>query len=180
MQVNKIPAGKNPPQAINVIIEIPACATPVKYEIDKDSGATFVDRFMGAPMFYPCNYGFIPATLGEDGDPLDALVITPLPVVTGSVIPCRPLGALDMEDESGSDLKVVCVPDKGLNSGYDDAQSLDDIPQALRDQIRHFFEHYKLLEPGKWVKVRNWLSCDDAGKHIVQAIKRLKPDNAKK
>lgn len=175
MQVNKIPAGKNPPQEVNVIIEIPAHSPPVKYEVDKDSGANFVDRFMGAPMFYPCNYGFIPATLGEDGDPIDALVLTPIPVITGAVIPCRPLGALDMEDESGPDLKLVCVPAQGLNSGYDNAKSLDDVPQSLRNQIQHFFEHYKLLEPGKWVKVRDWMSCDEAAAQITQAIQRYKP-----
>lgn len=177
MQIDKIPAGASPPEDVNVIIEIPAHAAPVKYEVDKASGAIFVDRFMAAPMFYPCNYGFIPATLGEDGDPLDALVITPLPVVTGAVIPCRPLGALDMEDESGNDLKVVCAPNKGLNSGYDYAGGLDDIPQDLRERIQHFFEHYKLLEPGKWVKVRDWLNRERACEHITEAIQRHRPNH---
>ena len=172
MQIDKIPVGANAPEQVNVIIEIPANAPPIKYEVDKDSGAVFVDRFMGAPMFYPCNYGFIPSTLGEDGDPLDALVVTPLPVDIGVVIPCRTVGALDMEDESGPDLKVVCVPDAGMNSGYDDIQSLDDLPSPLRDRIKHFFEHYKLLEPGKWVKVRDWLSREKACEHITQAVTR--------
>lgn len=172
MNIEKISPGINPPKRVNVVIEIPSHANPVKYEVDKESGAILVDRFMAAPMFYPCNYGFIPGTLGEDKDPLDALVITPMPVINGAVIPCRPLGALDMEDESGPDLKVVCVPDKGLCSGYDDANSLDDISQTMRDQIKHFFEHYKLLEPGKWVKVRNWLSYEEAAAHIEHAITR--------
>ena len=172
MQIEKIGVGSNPPNHVNAIIEIPARSDPVKYEMDKASSAIFVDRFMNVPMYYPCNYGFIPHTLSEDGDPLDVLVVTPAPVIVGAVIPCRPLGALEMTDESGRDLKLLAVPDDKMNSGYDDAQSISDLPTNLLNQIQHFFECYKKLEPGKWVEVSGWLDMDTAQQEIMASIER--------
>ncbi|KKL55250.1 hypothetical protein LCGC14_2257270, partial [marine sediment metagenome] len=151
-----IPAGINPPEDIYVAIEIPAYSSPVKYELDKDMGALLVDRFMATPMFYPANYGFIPHTLADDGDPLDVLVVTPHPVEAGSIIRCRPVGVLNMEDEAGGDAKLVAVPHDKLTRAYTDVKEIDDLPKLLRDQIQHFFENYKTLEPGKWVKVQGW------------------------
>ena len=152
MQFDNIPAGKNPPEDIYVAIEIPANSSPVKYELDKDMGALLVDRFMATPMFYPANYGFIPHTLADDGDPLDVLVVTPYPIQAGSVIRCRPVGVLNMEDEAGGDAKLVAVPHDKLTTTYHDVKEIDDLPELLRDQIKHFFENYKTLEPGKWYK----------------------------
>lgn len=172
MLIEKIPAGDSVPDILNAIIEIPARSEPVKYEIEKDSGAVFVDRFMNVPMYYPCNYGFIPQTLSEDGDPLDVLVVTPVPVQTGSVLPCRPLDVLEMSDEAGRDLKLLAVPAEGMNGGYDDAQSAADLPADLLDQIRHFFENYKTLEPGKWVKVEGWLGIEEARREIMSGVAR--------
>lgn len=156
MDVSKISAGKDMPNDINVIIEIPAHAAPVKYEVDKDSGAVLVDRFLTTPMFYPANYGFIPNTLSDDGDPTDVLVVAPHSVTPGAVIRARPVGVLIMEDEAGQDEKIVAVPHEKLYPGYADVQEVTDLPQLLRDQIQHFFEHYKDLEKGKWVKVTGW------------------------
>ncbi|MGM0571942.1 inorganic diphosphatase [Marinobacter sp.] len=170
MNFDHIPAGKNPPEDIYVAIEIPANSSPVKYEIDKDMGAVMVDRFMTAPMFYPANYGFIPHTLADDGDPLDVLVITPYPVQPGSVIRCRPVGVLNMEDEAGGDAKLVAVPHDKLTKAYTDVKDIDDVPQLLRDQIQHFFENYKTLEPGKWVKVQNWDNAEAARKAIEESV----------
>lgn len=171
MNFDKIPPGKNPPEDIYVAIEISAnAAVPVKYEIDKDMGALLVDRFMASPMFYPANYGFVPNTLADDGDPLDVLVVTPYPVQPGSVIRCRPVGVLNMEDEAGDDAKLVCVPHDKLTSIYHDVKDVDDLPQLLRDQINHFFENYKTLEKGKWVKVRNWDNAEAARKAITDSI----------
>ncbi len=172
MLIEKIPAGESVPDVLNAIIEIPARSDPVKYEIEKDSGAVFVDRFMNVPMYYPCNYGFIPQTLSEDGDPLDVLVVTPVPVVTGSVLPCRPLDVLEMSDEAGRDLKLLAVPASGMNGGYDDAQSAADLPADLLDQIEHFFENYKTLEPNKWVKVEGWLGVEEARREIMSGVAR--------
>jgi len=174
MNISNIPAGKNAPDDINVIIEIPANSTPVKYEVEKESGAVFVDRFMAAPMFYPANYGFIPNTLADDGDPLDVLVITPYPVVPGAVIRCRPVGVLNMTDEAGGDAKVVAVPHDKLTKIYQDVKDIDDVPQLLRDQIKHFFENYKTLEAGKWVKVEGWANAAAAKDAIVQSIAAYK------
>lgn len=174
MNISNIPAGKNAPDDINVIIEIPANSTPVKYEVEKESGAVFVDRFMAAPMFYPANYGFIPNTLADDGDPLDVLVITPYPVVPGAVIRCRPVGVLNMTDEAGGDAKVVAVPHDKLTKIYQDVKDIDDVPQLLRDQIKHFFENYKTLEAGKWVKVENWANAAAAKDAIVKSIAAYK------
>ena len=150
MNFDNIPAGKDIPNDIYVAIEIPANSSPVKYEIDKDMGAVMVDRFMSTPMFYPANYGFIPNTLADDGDPLDVLVVTPYPVIPGSIIRCRAVGMLDMDDEAGGDEKLVAVPHDKLSTIYQDVKDVDDLPQLLKDQIQHFFENYKDLEKGKW------------------------------
>ncbi|MCP5326618.1 MAG: inorganic diphosphatase [Oceanospirillaceae bacterium] len=170
MNFNEIPAGKDVPNDIYVMIEIPANSSPVKYEIDKNMGAVVVDRFMATPMFYPANYGFIPNTLGNDGDPLDVLVVTPYPVVPGSVIRCRPVGVLNMEDEGGEDAKLIAVPHDKLTKIYSDVKDVNDVPELLRKQIQHFFENYKDLEPGKWVKVTGWDNADAARKAIMDSI----------
>lgn len=169
MSYNKVPAGKSLPEDINAIIEIPAHHAPVKYEVDEDLDALLVDRFMATPMFYPANYGFIPKTLGEDGDPLDILVITPHPVVPGSIIRCRAVGVLNMADEAGPDAKLIAVPHTSLTSLYNDIQDIQDVPQLLRRQISHFFENYKDLEEGKWVKVEGWGDKENAQQLILQA-----------
>lgn len=170
MIFDNIPAGKDIPNDIYVAIEIPANSSPVKYEIDKEMGAVMVDRFMSTPMFYPANYGFIPHTLADDGDPLDVLVVTPYPVVAGSIIRCRPVGMLDMEDEAGGDEKLVAVPHDKLSSIYHDVQDVEDLPQLLKDQIQHFFENYKDLENGKWVKVKGWKDANAARESIEKSV----------
>jgi inorganic pyrophosphatase len=174
MNFDNIPAGINPPEDIYVAIEIPANSSPVKYELDKDMGALLVDRFMATPMFYPANYGFIPHTLADDGDAIDVLVVTPYPIQAGSVIRCRPVGVLNMEDEAGGDAKLVAVPHDKLTQSYSDVKDVDDLPQLLRDQIQHFFENYKTLEPGKWVKVQGWANAAEAKKAIKESIKAYK------
>lgn len=174
MIIENIPLGKNSPEEVNVIIEIPAMASPVKYEVDKDSGALFVDRFMSAPMFYPANYGFIPHTLSDDGDPVDVLVVTPVPLVAGCVIPARPVGMLAMSDEAGEDAKLIAVPGDKLYPMYRDVKGVDDLPKELLDQIQHFFENYKTLEPNKWVKVDEWKGIDAAHAEINNSIERYK------
>ena len=156
MNLDRVPAGKDVPNDFNVIIEIPANGAPIKYELDKDTGAMFVDRFMGTAMFYPANYGYVPQTLSEDGDPVDVLVVTPFALQVGVVVRCRALGVLKMEDESGIDAKLVAVPVEKLCPMYKDVQKLEDLPELLRAQISHFFEHYKDLEKGKWVKITGW------------------------
>ena len=170
MQFDHIPAGKNPPEDIYVAIEIPANSAPVKYELDKQMGALLVDRFMATPMFYPANYGFIPHTLADDGDPIDVLVVTPYPVQAGSVIRARPVGILNMEDEAGGDAKLVAVPHDKLTQTYHNIREVEDLPELLRDQIKHFFENYKTLEPGKWVKVQGWDNAAAAKKAIEESI----------
>ncbi len=172
MNLEQIPAGKEVPDDINVIIEIPAQASPVKYELDKESGALVVDRFMATPMFYPANYGFVPHTLSEDGDPVDVLVVTPHPLLPGSVIRCRPVGMLKMTDESGVDAKIIAVPVDKLTPLYKDVRSTDDLPELLREQICHFFEHYKDLEKGKWVKVDGWTGIEEARVEIRSSQER--------
>jgi inorganic pyrophosphatase len=174
MGYNTIPAGKNLPNDIYVAIEIPANASPIKYEIDKDMDALLVDRFMATPMFYPANYGYINNTLADDGDALDVLVITPYPVMPGSVIRARPVGVLKMSDEAGGDEKLLAVPHEKLTQLYNDIQDIDDVPQLLRDQITHFFEHYKDLEKGKWVKVEGWENADSARAAIIKAAAAYK------
>lgn len=172
MGLESVSAGKSVPDDINVIIEIPTRGEPVKYELDKASGAMMVDRFMATAMHYPCNYGFVPHTLCEDGDPVDVLVITPMPLITGSVVRCRPIGVLLMTDESGGDAKVLAVPVQKLTSMYDDVHGPDDLPRLLLDQITHFFEHYKDLEKGKWVKVEGWQGADAARQEILDSVRR--------
>ncbi|MAL97328.1 inorganic diphosphatase [Hydrocarboniclastica marina] len=174
MNFDNIPPGKNPPDDIYVAIEIPANASPIKYEIDKDMGAIMVDRFMATPMFYPANYGFIPNTLADDGDPLDVLVVTPYPVMPGSIIRCRPVGVLNMEDEAGGDAKLVAVPHDKLSKEYQHVKDVDDLPELLRKQIQHFFENYKDLEEGKWVKVQGWDNAEAAREAIRQSIAAYK------
>ncbi len=174
MSISDIPAGKNIPDEINVIIEIPANSEPVKYEVDKDTGALLVDRFMATAMFYPCNYGYIPNTLSEDGDPLDVLVPTPYPLINGSVIKCRPVGVLKMEDESGIDAKLIAVPVDKLSVIYREVKEATDLPALLLQQIEHFFEHYKDLEKGKWVKVQGWADAAEAKAEIEKAVAAVK------
>ena len=174
MGYNMIPAGKDLPNDIYVAIEIPANASPIKYEIDKDMDALLVDRFMATPMFYPANYGYINNTLADDGDPLDVLVITPYPVMPGSVIRARPVGVLKMSDEAGGDEKLLAVPHEKLTQLYNDMHDIDDVPQLLKDQIVHFFEHYKDLEKGKWVKVEGWENADAARAAIVKSAAAYK------
>lgn len=172
MNIDKIPAGNDVPDSVNVIIEIPALSTPVKYELDKASGALYVDRFMSTPMFYPANYGFIPHTLALDGDPTDVLVVTPTPLMHGCVIPVRPVGMLKMSDESGVDAKIVAVPAYHLSAGYRHIESYTQLPSLLMQQIQHFFERYKELEPGKWVVVDGWADAAEAKAEILASIKR--------
>lgn len=170
MDFTKVPAGKEIPEDIYVAIEIPANADPIKYEIDKDSNTLFVDRFMATPMFYPANYGFIPNTLADDGDPLDVLVVTPHPVSPGAVIRCRPVGVLHMTDDGGGDAKLIAVPHDKLSALYRDIKEYTDLPELLMQQIQHFFENYKDLEPGKWVKIDRWGGSDEARAEIVKAV----------
>lgn len=174
MPLSNVPPGENVPNDINVVIEIPAESDPVKYEVDKDSGAMFVDRFMGTAMHYPCNYGYVPHTLSLDGDPVDVLVVTPHPLISGSVIRCRRLGMLRMTDESGEDAKVLAVPIDKLTALYRNVDSVRDMSSALLDQIAHFFDHYKDLEPGKWVRIDGWVGVEDAHREIADAIQRFK------
>ncbi|WP_189388401.1 inorganic diphosphatase [Bacterioplanes sanyensis] len=174
MSYNSIPAGKDLPNDVYVVIEIPANHSPIKYEIDKDMDCLLVDRFMATPMFYPANYGYIPNTLADDGDPLDVLVVTPYPVQPGSVIRARAVGVLNMEDEAGEDAKLVAVPHEKLTQLYNDVQDVDDLPQLLRDQIGHFFENYKDLEKGKWVKVKGWDNAEAARKMITDSAAAYK------
>ena len=169
MDFDKVPAGKSLPEDIYVVIEIPANSSPIKYEIDKDSHAVFVDRFMATPMFYPANYGYIPQTLSEDGDALDVLVVTPYPVVPGSVIRARPVGMLNMSDEAGKDAKLIAVPHDKLSAMYHKIKEVSDLPELLIKQIEHFFENYKDLEPGKWVKVDGWADAAAARAEILKA-----------
>lgn len=171
MAFERVSAGKDVPNDVNVIIEIPAQVDPIKFEIDKDSDAIFVDRFMGTSVRYPLNYGYIPHTLSDDGDPVDVLVMTPFSVPPGVVIRCRPVGILKMEDESGVDAKVIAVPVSKLTPLYDAIQSLDDFPKLILEQVKHFFEHYKDLEPGKWVKVTGWGGVDEAKAEILNGVK---------
>ena len=174
MSYQNIPAGKDLPNDIYVVIEIPANSSPVKYEIDKHTDALFVDRFMASPMFYPANYGYINNTLADDGDALDVLVVTPNPVVPGSVIRCRPVGVLNMTDEAGEDAKLLAVPHEKLTQAYNDVQDISDLPEMLRNQIKEFFENYKNLEKGKWVKVESWEGVESAKAKIQVAAAAYK------
>lgn len=172
MLLEKIPAGKDLPHDFNVVIEIPAYSNPVKYELDKESGAIFCDRFIGTSMQYPLNYGFINHTLSLDGDPVDVLVLTPFPLVHGAVIRCRAVGVLKMTDESGVDAKVLAVPHEKIAPMYKDIQDVEDFPEYLKEQTKHFFEHYKDLEKGKWVKVESWENKAAAEKEIMDSYAR--------
>ncbi|WP_259781892.1 inorganic diphosphatase [Aestuariispira ectoiniformans] len=171
MDVTKIPAGKNAPEDINVVIEVPL-GVPIKYELDKDSGAVFVDRFIATPMFYPANYGFVPQTLSDDGDPVDVLVVGQHPLQPGCVIRSRPVGVLIMEDEAGQDEKIVAVPHEKMTPFYNDIQEATDLPEILLNQIKHFFEHYKDLEKGKWVKVKEWAPAAEARRLLQEGVDR--------
>ncbi|MFO7602811.1 MAG: inorganic diphosphatase [Gammaproteobacteria bacterium] len=173
MNLDRVGPGKNVPDDFNVIIEIPSHSDPVKYEVDKETGAMFVDRFMNTAMHYPCNYGYVPNTLSEDGDPVDVLVITPNPLISGSVIRCRPVGVLKMTDEAGPDAKVLAVPIDKLCQSYRSVKSPEDVSPILLNQIKHFFEHYKDLEEGKWVKIEGWDDASAAGVEILSSIKRF-------
>lgn len=171
MNMSKIPVGENPPFDVNVIIEVPLGGEPIKYEMEKESGAMFVDRFLYTSMRYPCNYGFIPHTLSNDGDPTDVLVVGRRALMPGCVVRARPVGVLMMEDEAGIDEKIVAVPHEKLTPYYDKIKSYTDLPQILQDRIPHFFNHYKDLEADKWVKVLGWESAEKAGKLILDGIK---------
>ena len=180
MSFLNVPPGKNVPEDFNVIIEIPMDSEPVKYEVDKDTGAIFVDRLLTTPMRYPCNYGYVPQTLGGDGDPLDALVMMPMQLIPGSVINCRPIGFLQMTDESGEDEKLIVVPNNKISPLYKDVETVRALPSLIRDQIAHFFEHYKDLEKGKWVKIDGWHGPKDAMKCIVEGAQRYQDSLKKK
>lgn len=174
MDLSKIPTGKNPPYDVNAVIEIPQGGEPVKYELDKESGAIWVDRFLHTAMFYPGNYGFIPHTLAEDGDPMDIMVVGPTPVVPGAVIRCRPIGVLKMRDEAGGDEKILAVPVDALHPFYKGVESWRGLPSILTEQIQHFFQHYKDLEKGKDTIIEGWGEPGEAVALITQAIERAK------
>ena len=172
MNLDRVSAGNDVPNDCNVIIEIPMHGDPIKYEVDKETGAVFVDRFMSTAMHYPCNYGYIPRTLSEDGDPCDVLVVSPVPLITGVVVRCRPIGMLRMTDEAGGDSKILAVPIDKLSSLYRSIASPTDLPEITTLQIAHFFEHYKDLEPGKWVRVSSWVGVEEAKFEISQSVAR--------
>jgi inorganic pyrophosphatase len=173
MRLEAIPTGKNPPDDINVVIEVPVGGEPIKYEMDKASGTLFVDRFLYTPMRYPGNYGFVPHTLSADGDPIDVLVCNTRAIVPGAVINCRPVGVLVMEDDAGGDEKVIAVPVTKITKRYEKVKTTADLPEITIQQIQHFFEHYKDLEPGKWVKIKHWGDADEARRLIVESVERF-------
>jgi inorganic pyrophosphatase len=179
MRIDAVAIGKNPPDDVNVIIEVPIGGEPIKYEMDKASGALVVDRFLYTSMRYPGNYGFIPHTLSDDGDPCDVIVANTRAIVPGAVMSVRPVGVLLMEDESGGDEKILAVPSAKLTKRYENVVNYTQLPQITLDQIKHFFEHYKDLEPGKWVKVVRWGDADEARKLILEGIERAKAAKAK-
>jgi inorganic pyrophosphatase len=174
LRIDAISIGKNPPEDVNVIIEVQIGGEPIKYEMDKEAGTLFVDRFLHTAMRYPGNYGFVPHTLSDDGDPIDVLVANTRPIVPGAIINVRPVGVLRMEDDGGGDEKIIAIPSAKLTQRYVDVHNYTDLPKTLLDQIRHFFEHYKDLEPGKWVKVSGWGDVDEAKRLIVESIERAK------
>jgi inorganic pyrophosphatase len=171
MNLDRVNSGDHVPNEINVIIEIPSHSDPVKYELDKETGAMFVDRFMNTAMHYPCNYGYVPHTLSNDGDPVDVLVLTNYPLIPGSVIKCRPVGVLKMTDESGDDAKILAVPGDKVSRQYRSVQDFRDLPEVVLDQISHFFQHYKDLDEGKWVRIAGWGGADEAKTEILDSIK---------
>jgi inorganic pyrophosphatase len=170
MNLDRVSSGLDLPDDFNVIIEIPMLAAPIKYEVDKETGAMFVDRFMATAMHYPCNYGYIPHTISDDGDPVDVLVVSPVALITGVVVRCRPIGMLQMTDEAGGDAKVLAVPVDKLTSLYSNIKSPHDLPQLATAQIAHFFQHYKDLEPGKWVKIEGWVGAEEARREILAGV----------
>lgn len=178
MGIEKLKAGKELPKDINVVIEIPSNSNPIKYEYDKASDMVMVDRYLGTSMVYPCEYGFVPHTLSEDGDPVDVLVVSPLPLMPGAVIRCRPVGMLRMTDESGKDAKILAVPVTKLTPRYQHVQKPEDLGKELLNAIEHFFKHYKDLEPGKWVKVDGWEEVAAAEQEILASVKRFEAEAA--
>ena len=174
MRIDAIAIGNNTPEDVNVIIEVPVGGQPIKYEMDKEAGTLVVDRFLYTPMTYPGNYGFVPHTLSLDGDPVDVMVVGNRPLVPGSVVRARPVGVLLMTDDKGPDEKILAVPHPKLTGYYDKISTYHDLPQTLCDKIQHFFEHYKDLEPGKWVKLLGWGDVDEARRLITEAIERAK------
>ena len=176
MSLNLVPSGKNLPDEINVIIEIPLNGEPVKYEVDKETGALFVDRILGTSMHYPCNYGYVNNTLCGDGDPADVMVLCRFGLAPGSVVRCRPVGVLKMTDESGEDAKILAVPVEKISAMNKKIQDLDDVPELLLKRISHFFEHYKDLEEGKWVKVEGWENAAAAKAELVDSVKRFEAE----
>ncbi|WP_243369769.1 inorganic diphosphatase [Microvirga solisilvae] len=174
MRLDAIPIGKNPPEDVNVVIEVPLGGEPIKYEMDKESGALFVDRFLYTAMRYPGNYGFIPHTLSGDGDPCDVLVANTRAIAPGAVMNVRPVGVLVMEDDGGQDEKIIAVPSSKLTQRYDRVQNYKDLPEITLKQIEHFFEHYKDLEPGKWAKIIRWGDAAEARRLIMEAVERAK------
>lgn len=174
MGLEQVSPGRNVPEDINVVIEISSRSEPVKYEVDKKTGMVMVDRFLATSMHYPCDYGFVPQTLSEDGDPVDVLVVCPYPLLPGVIVRCRPIGLLRMTDESGVDAKILAVPVDKLSMRYQHIQKPEDLCSDLTASISHFFQHYKDLEKGKWVKVGNWEGAEAAKKEIIQSIERFK------
>ena len=178
MRLDAIPVGINPPADVNIIIEVPIGGEPIKYEMNKDAGTLFVDRFLHTPMRYPGNYGFVPHTLSDDGDPIDVLVANTRPILPGAVMNVTPVGVLKMEDDGGTDEKIIAVPSPKLTKRYLHVRNYTDLPQITLDQIRHFFEHYKDLEPGKWVKLIGWADAEEARSLILAAIARAEAHGA--
>jgi inorganic pyrophosphatase len=172
MDLSKITPGRNPPEDLNVVIEVPLGGDPIKYEIDKESGAMFVDRFLYTSMRYPTNYGFIPHTLSDDGDPVDVLCIGTRPLIPGCVLRVRPIGVLLMEDEAGGDEKILAVPVPKLTAFYSHVHEHTDLPPIQTQQIEHFFAHYKDLEPGKWVKIIGWRDAAEAKRMVMAGIEK--------
>ena len=174
MDIRKVPVGRNPPHEINVVIEVPLRSDPIKYEFDKESGAIFVDRFLYTTMFYPCNYGFVPHTLAADGDPIDVMVVGRMPVQPGAVLPARPIGVLELEDEAGGDEKILAVPLPRITLIYEKVRTWQDLPEIDIKRIQHFFEHYKDLEPEKWVRVGSWRDPAEAHRLIEEGMARAR------
>ena len=174
MRIDAIPVGKNPPEDINVVVEVAVGGEPVKYELDKDAGTMVVDRMLYTSMRYPGNYGFVPHTLSEDGDPMDVLIANTRPLIPGCVINCRPIGVLFMKDEAGGDEKLIAVPSPSVSAMYEHVHDLNDLPEIKRKQISHFFQRYKDLEDGKWVEIERWGDAGDAQKLVMDAVKAAK------
>lgn len=178
MSLNNVTPGEKIPNIFNVIIEIPMNADPIKYEVDKESGAIFVDRFLGTAMHYPCNYGYVPQTISDDGDPVDVLVITPFPLIPGVVVSCRAIGIFLMDDEAGGDAKILAVPEDKILPLYSNWKKPEDLNPMILNQIKHFFEHYKDLEPGKWVKVKGWEGPEAAKEELLKGIERYQSESS--